>query len=87
VHALAGTRFAIPLVVEHYGSTEMPGDAVLNYFMVPGACGYVPRAVWADREAKLVRFDTVAESVVRDAVRDALTQHHTQASTLTHMYA
>ena len=61
-------RFNIPLVVEHYGSTEMPGDAVLNYFNVPGSCGYVPRTVWADREAKIVRYDVVAESVVRNEV-------------------
>ena len=64
-------RFAIPLVVEHYGSTEMPGDAVLNYFNVPGSCGYVPLAIWADRDAKIVAYDVAAEAVVRDQVRRA----------------
>jgi len=62
-------RFSIPLVVEHYGSTEMPGDAVLNYFNVPGSCGYVPPTVWAEREAKVVQFDTASEAVQRNAVR------------------
>ena len=61
-------RFGIELVVEHYGSTEMPGDAVLNYFNKIGSCGYVPPSVWKGREAKVIRFDVEQETVIRDGV-------------------
>lgn len=59
-------RFGIELVVEHYGSTEMPGDAVLNYFNKVGSCGFVPPSVWKTKEAKIIRFDIEQERVIRN---------------------
>ena len=38
-------RFYIQHVIEHYGSTEMPGDAILNYFNKPGSCGFLPLSI------------------------------------------
>lgn len=35
-------RFGIRYVLEHYGATEMPGNAMFNGDGKPGACGYVP---------------------------------------------
>jgi len=61
-------RFGIQLVVEHYGSTEMPGDAVLNFLNKPGSCGYVPWSVWKEREAKIIRFNVEEEVVIRNKV-------------------
>lgn len=61
-------RFGIKLVVEHYGSTEMPGDAVLNYFNQIGSCGFVPPAVWKEREAKIIKFNVETETVIRNEV-------------------
>ncbi|KAJ1344666.1 hypothetical protein BSLG_000189 [Batrachochytrium salamandrivorans] len=63
-------RFGITHVVEHYGSTEMPGDAVLNYMGKPGSCGYVPREVSIMKSKRgdggvIVRYDVESESVVR----------------------
>ncbi len=62
------SRFNIRLVVEHYGSTEMPGDAILNYFNKIGSCGFVPPSVWKEREAKLIAYDVETESVMRNEV-------------------
>jgi len=59
-------RFNISLVVEHYGATEMPGDAVLNWFNKVGSCGFVPRKAWKDRDAKLIRFNVETETVYRN---------------------
>ncbi|KAJ3214482.1 hypothetical protein HDU67_001614 [Dinochytrium kinnereticum] len=64
-------RFAIDQVVEHYGSTEMPGDAVLNYFNRPGSCGFLPLAVARAKSetgegGTLVRYDVEADCVQRD---------------------
>jgi len=58
--------FAIPLVVEHYGSTEMPGDAILNCYNKFGSCGYVPPSVWKTKEAKIIRFDVEVDTIVRN---------------------
>ena len=69
-------RFNIKLVVEHYGSTEMPGDAVLNFFNKVGSCGYVPPSVWKEREAKLVRYDVENEKVIRNSVVFSLFYEH-----------
>ncbi|KAJ3112287.1 hypothetical protein HDU96_004731 [Phlyctochytrium bullatum] len=65
-------RFAIEQVVEHYGSTEMPGDAVLNYFNKPGSCGFLPLEVARAKSetgegGTLVRYDIEADCVERDA--------------------
>ncbi|XP_004346953.1 acyl-CoA synthetase [Capsaspora owczarzaki ATCC 30864] len=39
-------RFGIDHAVEHYGATEMPGAAVLNWTdLRPGSCGFVPPAI------------------------------------------
>lgn len=62
------TRFGIETVVEHYGATEMPGGAVLNWTNRVGSCGYVPPAVRAAaRNDCIVRHDVEAACVVRDA--------------------
>nr|KAJ3407779.1 hypothetical protein HK105_003296 [Polyrhizophydium stewartii] len=65
-------RFHITQVVEHYGSTEMPGDAVLNYFNKPGSCGFLPAAVAREKSmtgegGRLVAYDVEADRVVRGA--------------------
>ncbi|KAJ3105766.1 hypothetical protein HDU97_007586 [Phlyctochytrium planicorne] len=66
-------RFALDQIVEHYGSTEMPGDAVLNYFNCPGSCGFLPldvaRAKCESGEGgTLVRYNVETDAVVRDEV-------------------
>eukprot|EP01135_Chromosphaera_perkinsii_P004916 Nk52_evm21s304 gene=Nk52_evmTU21s304 len=60
-------RFGLKRVVEHYGSTEMPGGAVLNWTNRPGSCGFYPnerRA--AEGMDKIFRFDVTTDSLVRD---------------------
>ncbi|KAJ3192177.1 hypothetical protein HK101_006929, partial [Irineochytrium annulatum] len=62
------TRFHITTVVEHYGSTEMPGDAILNHYGRPGSCGYLPAAVakakgMSGEGGLLVRYDVEADEV------------------------
>ncbi|KAJ3410317.1 cystathionine beta-lyase [Chytridiales sp. JEL 0842] len=64
-------RFGITQVVEHYGSTEMPGDAVLNYFNKPGSCGFLPLDVARAKSMTgeggvLVKYDVEEDCVVRD---------------------
>ncbi|KAI8814851.1 hypothetical protein BJ742DRAFT_192100 [Cladochytrium replicatum] len=64
-------RFHITHVVEHYGSTEMPGDAVLNYFNKPGACGYLPieearKKSMTGEGGQLVRYDVEEDRVLRN---------------------
>ncbi|TPX43542.1 hypothetical protein SeLEV6574_g04997 [Synchytrium endobioticum] len=65
-------RFGIKQVVEHYGSTEMPGDAIQNYFNKPGSCGYLPKSEAARKSdtgegGVLVRYDVEQDVVVRGA--------------------
>ena len=48
----------------------MPGDAILNYFDIPGKCGYLPPLIASQKSATgeggvLVKYDTEEESVVR----------------------
>eukprot|EP01012_Entosiphon_sulcatum_P048558 TRINITY_DN67049_c0_g1_i1.p1 TRINITY_DN67049_c0_g1~~TRINITY_DN67049_c0_g1_i1.p1 ORF type:complete len:843 (-),score=120.38 TRINITY_DN67049_c0_g1_i1:131-2638(-) len=57
-------RFGIQRVVEHYGATEMPGSAMLNYFNRVGSCGFVPPSVRTARAEDL----TLAYDVEHDAV-------------------
>ncbi|KAI8850977.1 hypothetical protein BC829DRAFT_388188 [Chytridium lagenaria] len=62
---------AISQIVEHYGSTEMPGDAVLNYFNKPGSCGFLPIEVARAKSetgegGTLVKYDVEADAIVRD---------------------
>ncbi|KAI9205492.1 uncharacterized protein BJ171DRAFT_500622 [Polychytrium aggregatum] len=69
-------RFYIRQVVEHYGSTEMPGDAVLNFFNHPGSCGFLPESVAREKSMTgeggiLVQYDVEEDRVVRDEA----TQH------------
>ncbi|KAJ3085019.1 hypothetical protein HK102_000397 [Quaeritorhiza haematococci] len=64
-------RFHITQVIEHYGSTEMPGDAVLNYFNKPGSCGFLPPAVARQKTMTgeggvLVRYNIEDDVVERD---------------------
>ncbi|KAI8917325.1 hypothetical protein BC831DRAFT_516559 [Entophlyctis helioformis] len=63
-------RFCITQVVEHYGSTEMPGDAVLNYFNKPGSCGFLPLELAKQKSmtgegGMLVRYDVEEDAVMR----------------------
>ena len=59
-------RFGIPRVVEHYGMTEMPAGPYLNFYGVPGSCGYIPEDVRSKQGAdKLVRFDVEQNCAVR----------------------
>ncbi len=59
------SRFAIPRIVEFYGSTE--GNVTLfNYDGKPGAVGRVPSYARKFFNVNLVRFDLVAEEPKRD---------------------
>lgn len=65
-------RFHIRRIVEHYGSTEMPGDAILNYFNVIGSCGYLPLQVATAKSMTgeggvLVQYDLENDVVIRNA--------------------
>ncbi|KAJ3330732.1 hypothetical protein HDU76_004994 [Blyttiomyces sp. JEL0837] len=65
------SRFALTQIIEHYGSTEMPGDAVLNYFNKPGSCGFLPTNVAKEKSMTgeggcLVRYDVERDEVYRD---------------------
>ncbi len=60
------TRFAIPRIVEFYGSTE--GNVTLfNYDGKPGAVGRIPSYARASFNVELVKFDVAAEAPVRGA--------------------
>jgi fatty-acyl-CoA synthase len=50
-------RFGIERVVEHYGSTEMPGDAVIQWFGRVGSCGYIPPSVVHSYAGVLIEYD------------------------------
>jgi fatty-acyl-CoA synthase len=52
------SRFGITKVVEHYGSTEMPGDAVLQWFGKEGSCGFVPREYAHLYSGIIIKYDT-----------------------------
>nr|VFK63653.1 MAG: fatty-acyl-CoA synthase/solute carrier family protein 27 (fatty acid transporter), member 2 [Candidatus Kentron sp. TC] len=39
---LATKRFGITHVVEHFGTTEMPAGALINWTGRPGYCGFIP---------------------------------------------
>ncbi|RKO83076.1 hypothetical protein BDK51DRAFT_15049, partial [Blyttiomyces helicus] len=72
IWSLIQARFHITQVVEHYGSTEMPGDAILNYLNRPGSCGFLPAEVALAKSTTgeggvLVRYDVEADAVVRDS--------------------
>lgn len=63
-------RFGISKVIEHYGSTEMPGDAILNYFMKEGSCGFLPPRVAKEKSMTgeggvLIKYDVVEDRVIR----------------------
>ncbi|TPX33507.1 hypothetical protein SmJEL517_g03660 [Synchytrium microbalum] len=63
-------RFHITQVVEHYGATEMPGDAIQNYFNKPGSCGFLPKSVATAKASSgeggiLVQYDVENDAVVR----------------------
>jgi fatty-acyl-CoA synthase len=58
------TRFAIPEILEFYGSTE-GNVSLFNFDGKPGAIGRVPAYVRRRFNVRLVRFDVEAEAVVR----------------------
>ncbi|KAK6099570.1 hypothetical protein MT418_000977 [Batrachochytrium dendrobatidis] len=63
-------RFGIQYIVEHYGSTEMPGDAILNYMGKKGSCGFVPRSESLAKShtgtgGVIVSYDVEADCIVR----------------------
>ena len=58
------TRFAIPQILEFYGSTE-GNVSLFNFDGKPGAIGRVPPYVRSRFNVRLVRFDVEAETVVR----------------------
>jgi fatty-acyl-CoA synthase len=66
VWATLNERFAIPAVLEFYGSTE-GNVSMFNFDGRPGAIGRVPR--WMDRifNVALVKFDVETEAAVRGA--------------------
>jgi len=58
-------RFAIPHIVEFYGSTE--GNVqIVNFDGMPGSVGRVPRYLERLFGVKLVKFDIEAQEVVRN---------------------
>ncbi|KAJ1570008.1 hypothetical protein HK096_006130 [Nowakowskiella sp. JEL0078] len=64
-------RFHIKQVVEHYACTEMPGDAILNFFNKPGSCGFIPvdealKKTMTGEGGLIVQYDVEADCVVRD---------------------
>eukprot|EP00842_Homolaphlyctis_polyrhiza_P005195 jgi/Hompol1/5677/HPOL_004649-RA len=66
------TRFHITQIVEHYGSTEMPGDAVLNYFNKPGSCGFLPISLAKEKAntgegGQLIQYDVDEDEVIRSS--------------------
>jgi fatty-acyl-CoA synthase len=60
------TRFAIPEVLEFYGSTE-GNVSLFNFDGKPGAIGRVPSYVRRRFNVRLARFDLETETVVRGA--------------------
>ena len=58
------TRFAIPEILEFYGSTE-GNVSLFNFDGKPGAIGRVPPYVRSRFNVKLVRFDVETETVAR----------------------
>eukprot|EP00127_Corallochytrium_limacisporum_P006141 Clim_evm8s219 gene=Clim_evmTU8s219 len=62
------SRFGISRIVEHYGSTEMPAGAVLNWTNKPGSCGFVPTQWRKDHGGdRIVKYDTATDSVMRNS--------------------
>lgn len=58
------TRFAIPEILEFYGSTE--GNAsIFNFDGKPGAIGRIPRYLRSRLNLRLIQFDTGSEEPVR----------------------
>jgi fatty-acyl-CoA synthase len=60
------TRFAIPEILEFYGSTE-GNVSLFNFDGKPGAIGRVPSYIRSRFNIRLVRFDVEAEAPVRGA--------------------
>jgi len=59
-------RFGIKKVVEHYGATEMPGAAVLNWTNRVGSCGYFPPSLRkAEGTDRVVKYNVEKDKVVR----------------------
>jgi fatty-acyl-CoA synthase len=50
-------RFGLEKVIEHYGSTEMPGDAVIQWFNKVGSCGFVPMSHMEQYSGVIIQFD------------------------------
>ncbi|KAI3632033.1 hypothetical protein MIR68_009869 [Amoeboaphelidium protococcarum] len=57
----------IERIVEHYGSTEMPGDSVVQWFNVVGSCGYVPPQQKHLYSGVLVKYNLGEKCPVRNA--------------------
>jgi acyl-CoA synthetase (AMP-forming)/AMP-acid ligase II len=65
VGAAFSARFGIPYIGEFYGSTE--GNALLiNNCNVIGACGYIPRFSERVYPLRVVKFDTMTETPIRN---------------------
>jgi fatty-acyl-CoA synthase len=60
------TRFAIPEILEFYGSTE-GNVSLFNFDGKPGAVGRVPPYVRGQFNVRLIRFDVETETPVRGA--------------------
>lgn len=59
-------RFAVPNILEFYGSTE-GNVSMFNFDGQPGAIGRVPPYLTRNFAVRLAKFDVEAEEVVRDA--------------------
>ncbi|MBL8549777.1 MAG: long-chain-acyl-CoA synthetase [Hyphomonadaceae bacterium] len=59
------TRFAVPKLLEFYGSTE-GNVAMLNFTGKVGACGRIPDWLRPLANTRIVRFDPEAEAPIRD---------------------
>eukprot|EP00128_Syssomonas_multiformis_P012337 Colp12_sorted_trinity150504_noHs@18630 len=61
-------RFNIQRVVEHFGATEMPGGAVLNWTNKVGSCGYVPPSLRKEADAdRVIEYDLATNQPLRGA--------------------
>lgn len=58
-------EYGVERVVEHYGSTEMPGDAVLQWFNKIGSCGYVSPANRHLHSGLVIKYDMDTSQLVR----------------------
>jgi len=63
-------QFKIDHVVEHFGATEMPAGALINWFDVVGYCGYLPpydpklnEMVLVDENYKSVKYGEYGEAL------------------------